>query len=90
MPTEGVGPRHTVPLDELPRDLPVRAEIIGSDDLETGWVSIHDPDYIEPSSTYVEMELGDALEVADDFCIDCFTQASLDFSLQQREDDAGE
>lgn len=73
----GVGPRADVPLDELERELPVCVEILG-DSIETGYATIHDPEYLEPAGEYIDMTLGDALDVADDFCCDCFTRAMVD------------
>lgn len=86
MPNEGEGPRSNVPLDELSGDLPVLVEIIGGDDLESGYVSLHDPDHLESTDAYEEMRLADALEIADDLCIDCFTRASLEFGREQMGD----
>lgn len=79
--TEGVAPRAGKHLEELDPNLPVLVEIIGGDDLESGYTSIHDPDYREPPGEYVEMTLQEALDVADDFCCDCFTTAMVDGTL---------
>ncbi|MDS0301370.1 hypothetical protein NDI76_21800 [Halogeometricum sp. S1BR25-6] len=80
-----VGPRAGMHLEELDRELPVFVETIGGD-LESGYLSIHDPDHLEPSSDYVEMTLGEALEIADDFCCDCFTTAMIDQGLERVSD----
>lgn len=90
MPTEDEGARSNVPLDELPRDLPVLVEIIGGDDLESGYVSVHDPEYIRLTDAYEKMHLADALEIANDLCVDCFTRASLEFGREQMEVDCDE
>jgi len=64
-------------LKELPKDLEVCVEIIGGG-VENEWVTIHDPEYLCPDESE-DMILEEALEIADEFCCDCFTQAMLDF-----------
>lgn len=74
---DGTGPRASTPLEELDPELPVLVEIIGQN-AESGYTTIHDPDYLEPQGEYVEMTLREALDTADDFCCDCFTRAMID------------
>lgn len=73
----GTGPRAGVPLEELDEDLSVFVEVIGSD-MESGYLVIHDPDHLEPQNQHQEMPLSEALEIADEFCCDCFTKVLMD------------
>lgn len=75
--SEDSGPRADIPLEDLDPELTVFVEIIG-EDIESGYLMIHDPDYIEPTGEYVEMTLERAITTADEFCCDCFTQAMPD------------
>jgi hypothetical protein len=77
----GIGPRAGTPLNELPQNLEVCVEVLG-ESIEDGWATVHDPDYLCPDNS-VDMTLEEALDIADEFCCDCFTQAMLDFDMNE-------
>lgn len=80
--SEDSGPRADIPLEDLNPEMTVFVEVIG-EDVESGYLTIHDPDYLEPIDRYVEMTLEEALTTADEFCCDCFTRAMLDASINR-------
>lgn len=50
--SEDSGPRADIPLEDLNPEMTVFVEVIG-EDVESGYLTIHDPDYLEPIDRYV-------------------------------------
>lgn len=73
MASSSRAPRAHIPRHELDPDLTVWVEITG-EDIESGHLTIHDPDYMTPRGDYRLMTLQEADHAADEFCCDCFTR----------------
>lgn len=77
-------PRHAeTPFTELDLNMDVGVEYIGGES-EADLAVIHDPEHRSIPGGYDEMVLREAIEIADEFCVDCFTRASWEANLLPR------
>jgi hypothetical protein len=88
MTKEGLGPKADHTREELSDDMPVLVEVFGTS-VQSEVSSIHDPEYITPSSgdgglEYRSMTLSEARKEGAEFCCDCFERAWIDCDVLQR------